>query len=736
MRKPLIGALVTLLAASPLVAAVGLSASPAQAAASESYTWKNAEIVGGGFVPGIVFSPAQKDLIYARTDIGGLYRWNAGTSRWIPLLDWVGQKNWGYNGVASVAPDPTDANKVYAAVGMYTNSWDPNNGAIIRSSDKGATWAVTTLPFKLGGNMPGRGMGERLAVDPNKPSTLYFGAPSGKGLWKSTDSGATWAQVTNFPNVGNYVADPAFEYSADIQGVTWVTFDKSSGSSGSVTPAIYVGVADKDNTVYRSTNGGTSWERIAGQPTGYLAHKGVIDTVNHNLFISTSDTGGPYDGAKGDVWKYNTVSGAWTQISPIPSSSADDYFGYSGLTMDAQHPGTIMVVTQISWWPDIIIFRSTDSGATWTRIWDFNGYPSRTDRFTMDISGSPWLTFNSNAQAPETTPKLGWMTESFEIDPFNSDRAMYGTGATIYGTNNLTPGTPAARSLIKPVAQGLEETAVLDLISPPTGAPLISGLGDIGGFVHADLTKVPSKMFGTPNFTSTTSLDFAELNPAVIVRAGNFTDSDRPNDAHAAFSTDGGSNWFQGQEPGGVNNGGTIAAASDGSRFVWAPGDAGVQVVYSVGFGNTWSTSQRDPGQRRGRVRPGQPEQVLRAVGRDLLRQHQRRGLVHRGRHRPADHRQVQGGLGQGGRHLGDRCHRPVPLDRLRRQLHPGLLGDRGDQRRLRQGRPRRQLPGDLPGRHRGRRGRRLPLQRCRRQLGPDQRRRPPVRQLGRGHHR
>ncbi len=36
------------------------------------------------------------------------------------------------------------------------------------------------------------------------------------------------------------------------------------------------------------------------------------------------------------------------------------------------------------------------------------------------------------------TPKLGWMVGDIEIDPFNSDRMMYGTGATIYGTDNLT----------------------------------------------------------------------------------------------------------------------------------------------------------------------------------------------------------------------------------------------------------------------------------------------------------
>ena len=46
---------------------------------------------------------------------------------------------------------------------------------------------------------------------------------------------------------------------------------------------------------------------------------------------------------------------------------------------------------------------------------------------------------------------------------------LYGTGATIYGTDDLGPGTPAARSTSRSMAQGLEETAVLDLISPPLG---------------------------------------------------------------------------------------------------------------------------------------------------------------------------------------------------------------------------------------------------------------------------
>ncbi|WP_328505688.1 cellulose binding domain-containing protein [Streptomyces sp. NBC_00391] len=556
--------------------------------AADTYTWKNARIDGGGFVPGIVFNRKERNLAYARTDIGGAYRWVESSKTWTPLLDSVGWDDWGHTGVVSLASDSVDPNKVYVAAGTYTNSWDPGNGAILRSSDRGASWQKADLPFKLGGNMPGRGMGERLAVDPNRNSVLYLGAPSGKGLWRSTDSGATWSQVTNFPNVGNYVADPSDTsgYSSDNQGIVWVTFDETTGTSGNATRTLYVGVADKDNAVYRSTDAGATWSRVAGQPTGYLAHKGVLDATNGHLYLSYSDKGGPYDGGKGRLWRYATAKGTWTDISPV--AEADTYYGFSGLTVDRQDPGTVMATAYSAWWPDTQIFRSTDSGATWTRAWDYTSYPNRSNRYTMDVSSSPWLTWGANPSPPEQTPKLGWMTEALEIDPFNSDRMMYGTGATIYGTENLGNWDSGGQFAIKPMVQGLEETAVNDLASPPSGAPLLSALGDIGGFRHTDLTKVPSMMFTQPNFTTTTSLDFAESTPNTVVRVGNLDSG-----PHIAFSTDNGANWFAGTDPSGVSGGGTVAAASDGSRFVWSPTGTGVQ--YATGFGNAWSASSGIP---------------------------------------------------------------------------------------------------------------------------------------------
>jgi xyloglucan-specific exo-beta-1,4-glucanase len=558
-------------------------------AAAQGYTWRNVEIVGGGYVPGIVFNPTERDLIYARTDIGGAYRWNEATQRWIPLLDWIGFDDWNLTGVDSLATDPVDPNRLYVLAGTYTNAWTTQNGAVLRSTDRGATFARTNLPFKSGGNMPGRNMGERLAIDPNRNATLYLGARSGNGLWRSTDFGAAWARVTSFPAVGTYVQDPNDPngYLNDRIGVTWVTFDPRTTGTGGASATIYVGVADLGTSIYRSTDAGATWSALAGQPTGFLPHHGVLG-ANGILYVTYSNKGGPYDGEKGDVWKLDTATSTWTLISPIPSTSADDYFGYGGLAVDAQHPDTLMVAALNSWWPDTILFRSTDAGTTWSRIWEWSGYPNRTLRYVQDITAAPWLVFTDlNPQPPVPSPKLGWMVGDIEIDPFDSNRMMYGTGATIYGAEDLTAWDTGGQIHVKVMAQGLEETAVLDLVSPPAGAPLLSGLGDINGFRHDSLTTPPARMMATPSFGAS-SLDFAELSPSFVVRVGNVNRTENPTVNRAGFSFDGGTNWFQASsEPPGVTGGGTVAAGANAGRVVWSP--AGAAPHYSTTSGSSWT---------------------------------------------------------------------------------------------------------------------------------------------------
>jgi hypothetical protein len=168
------------------------SDSTADAARGKStpYAWRNVAIVGGGFVSSIIFSREVEGLAYARTDVGGVYRKDPGSEIWQPLLDWVGRDKADYFGVESLALDPTEPDRVYLAVGLYTKSWG-GPGAMLRSKDRGRTWQSTDLPIKMGGNEWGRSCGERLAVDPNQPARVFFGSRQA-GLLVSEDHGETW----------------------------------------------------------------------------------------------------------------------------------------------------------------------------------------------------------------------------------------------------------------------------------------------------------------------------------------------------------------------------------------------------------------------------------------------------------------------------------------------------------------------------------------------------------------
>jgi len=148
----------------------------------------------------------------------------------------------------------------------------------------------------MGGNENGRGMGERLAVDPNNNTILYFGSRTA-GLWMSSNSGTSWAQVTGFPTAG----DSGF-------GLPVVVFDKRGGTSAGST-TIYVAAASKGagSNLYRTTNGGASWALVSGGPTGL-----ALDTFEVKL---TPAPGTVLDGSPESVTVGTAKAGVETSVA-------------------------------------------------------------------------------------------------------------------------------------------------------------------------------------------------------------------------------------------------------------------------------------------------------------------------------------------------------------------------------------------------------------------------------------
>ena len=567
------------------------------------YTWNNVRIVAGGYVDGIIAHPKQQGLFYARTDVGGAYRWNAASNKWVALNDWTAPSNQSWTGVESIAVDPRDPNMLFMVTGLYVKSW-AGNGAVLVSSDQGKRFTAHPLSFRVGGNEDGRNAGERLQVDPNDGSVLFYGtsnatynaagsgAPeqvAGKdGLWTSQDKGATWSQVSGFN---------ALTSDGTGAGIVFVAFAPAGEAAGTPTRTIYVGVSTRSAatngvTLYVSTDAGVTWNPVPGGPGNQLPQRGQIGP-DGNLYITYgngTDSNGNYTYAigpggmtSGAVWKYDTVHHAWANITP--SDRFNYASGFSGLSVDPSHPGTLVVMTMDHWWPMDTMYRSTDGGNSWIDVGGatWNGeFPTSGTYAIRDASVSPWIVEPGQKQAG-----FGNWGEVV-IDPFNAAHAMYGTGGTIWTTFDLTDADAGKPTYWSVGASGLEETAVITLLSPTSGPHLLSGLGDVCGFVHTSLTAAPVAQPNNPTCGDSigTGLDYAKNSPSTIVRIVQHGNSNLTS--YGSISRDGGSTWTGfANQAGSPNGGGTAAISGDGKTIVWAPSD--VAPVVSNDSGASWT---------------------------------------------------------------------------------------------------------------------------------------------------
>jgi hypothetical protein len=528
-----------------------------------TYRWRSVEIMGGGFVTGIEFSKVARDLVYARTDVGGAYRLNPKDDSWIPLTDFLDRETADYLGVESIAADPVDANRVYMAVGLYTQSWG-KPGGFMRSTDRGDHWEIIPTPLlKMGGNEEGRGNGERLVIDPNDTRILFFGSRR-SGLWKSTDRASTWTQVEGFP-----VKEDATGF-----GIPIILFHKSSGGTGKPTPTIYAFVTNKQTHLYRSSDAGATWAPVAKQPTGLVPTHAELD-VDGTLFISYGLNPGPSNVPDGAVWKLDTKSGTWTDITPM-KPGADlgggniDKFGYSAIALDPQHPGTLVTAIIDRWGPGGELLRTTDGGKLWTPL---------IPKAEFDVGRAQYM-----LEGKKLNP-VQWVAD-IAIDPFNPDRAYFCNGGGVWLTKDLTAADKKAATHWLYANKDLEETCTQELVSPPEGAQLLTAQLDTCGFYHKDINVSPLQ-FRAPNCSSSSGIDFAGKKPNVVVRVGAYA-WDGVKLPRGAVSIDGGLTWTRfGSEPKQTEASGNVAVSADGTTIVWASRKTGV--ARSRDNGKTWT---------------------------------------------------------------------------------------------------------------------------------------------------
>jgi photosystem II stability/assembly factor-like uncharacterized protein len=287
--------------------------------------------------------------------------------------------------ITGIVVDPADAGLVLvSALGDATH----HGGGVYRSTDGGQTWTNVLKPAGYDGardlqsayDVPG----VMLAATQGTGGGPGGGGGGGRGakntpplLFKSTDEGKTWTEIKippfsgrvsvavamhtkgeRFYIVGNAIQNGSGLYRSDDGGATWKHMagtdlriaQRISNGQGNYSSGVFVDSQNPDvvytmsTAMYRSTDGGLTFESFKGAPGGEDYHKLWVDPTNGNRMLVGSDQGASVTLDNGRTWSlwYTEV------ISQIYHVATDSAYPYH--IMGAQQDtGAVMIASRGNW---------------------------------------------------------------------------------------------------------------------------------------------------------------------------------------------------------------------------------------------------------------------------------------------------------------------------------------------------------------------------------------------------
>lgn len=403
-----------------------------------SYEWNSFQIHAYGYTTGIFAHPKNPEVIWVRTDVGGAYKLDLKSGKWICMTDCIsgynekGESMWMHQPVESLAMDPNDENTVYIAVGNSQYTTDIL-GAIYKTTDGGNSWRMLSLRKVMYGSHPARMSGEMLAVDPNNSNVIYCGTYY-DGLWKSEDGGETWSNVS--------------EIGIGIRGthdfaVNNVVFDDRTTIDGK-SANIYVGVVSTG--IYHSNDGGKSFKLMQDSPTA----SSRMSMFRGDLYVA-SGTLTTWAGANGQNSNglFRCHNGKWENLTKDANFANPALHAFY---IDEKNPNNIVLTTRAFTFPRKM-YRTTNGGKTW-------------DDYTLGDA------YNSNACCLIKDPRYD-----------NGMLLAWGFGVT------SVPDITAEKLEFELYDAGIEELMFRDIKCMPEGATLnwVAGCCDKGCVISKGL---------------------------------------------------------------------------------------------------------------------------------------------------------------------------------------------------------------------------------------------------------
>lgn len=342
-----------------------------------------------GRVTGLAYDPTDNNTYFVASAGGGVWKTSNGGASYIPLTDFLGNTSMG-----AVAVAPSDRLTVWAGGGEANNGLDNRYGnGLLKSTDGGTTWSVIPGP---GGVFVRRAV-SRIAIDPTNPSTVYVaiggnpmnGLGGGRGVWKTADGGLNWTNTFANIDTANSCSDVV------INPLTPTTLYAAIGAAGGATT----------NGIYKTTNGGGNWTLQAGglppspgrtnlTVNAITVNQAVVETVYAVIANPTTDM---------LLGVYKTTDGGttWAKLANAPNILGAQGFFNIGIAVSPNNPNLVFTGGQANTKATVgnrfTLAGSQDGGATWQDYsLDSSGIGPFTDMHVLTFSADSTKLLDGN----------------------------------------------------------------------------------------------------------------------------------------------------------------------------------------------------------------------------------------------------------------------------------------------------------------------------------------------------
>lgn len=282
----------------------------------------------GGRVVAVAGDPKDPMTFYSGACAGGVWKTNDGGTYWQNITD--GFLN--VSAVGAVAVSASDTNVIYVGTGEACLRANVCHGdGVYRSTDGGETW--THLGLEDTHHI------SRVRIHPDNPDLLYvaamghaYGPNEERGVFRSSDGGKTWQHVlrksadAGAADLSMDPNNPRILFAAIYQARRYPWINVSGGP---------------DSGLYRSSDGGDTWEEITynpGLPEGLRGRMGVA--------ISPAKSGRVWamiESQKGGLFRSDDGGDTWELVSDSPEIRGRPWY-YSHVFADTQDPETVYVL--------------------------------------------------------------------------------------------------------------------------------------------------------------------------------------------------------------------------------------------------------------------------------------------------------------------------------------------------------------------------------------------------------